>query len=122
MKKILIIDDEEDFCYFTKANIEARGGVEVAICCDSRNAVRKVREERPDMILLDVMMPGVSGPEIAEELEDDVSTRNIPVVFATALVTGEETRRTNSAIGGRHFISKPVEINRLMFLMNKLLG
>jgi len=81
MKKILLVDDEEDFCYFTKGNLEVIGDFDVSVCCDSREATSIAKQQKPDIILLDIMMPGLSGIEIAEELKSDGVTGNIPVIF-----------------------------------------
>ena len=121
MRRILIVDDERDFCDFVKIALEAADHFEVSVCSNSVEAVEQVRKLRPDLILLDIMMPGVGGSQIADELRNNSDTQDIPFVFLTALVTEEETKRNQSVIGGRYFISKPVEMKRLVFLINRLL-
>jgi len=120
-RRILVVDDEEDFCDLVKTALETADDFEVSVCCNSVEAVERVRELQPDLILLDIMMPRVSGSEIAEELKSNGDTQDIPIIFLTALVTEEETKRSHSLIAGRYFISKPVELHRLVFLINKLL-
>jgi len=117
-RRILIIDDEEDFCYFVKMNLEATAGFEVSVCCDSTEAVRQARKQQPDLILLDIMMPGMSGSDVAEELKNHSDTCDIPIVFSTALVKEEEIEEKNGVIGGRHFIAKPVKISELIDTIN----
>ena len=119
-KKILIIDDEEDLCDFVKMNLEAVGGFEVSTCSNSRLAVREVRMQRPDLILLDIMMPGRDGPGVAAELRADEDTQDIPVVFLTALVSEEDTRKSAGLIGEGFFISKPVRTEKLVEIINTL--
>ncbi len=119
-KKILIIDDEEDLCDFVKMNLEAVGGFEVSTCSNSRLAVREVRMQRPDLILLDIMMPGRDGPGVAAELRADEDTQDIPVVFLTALVSEEDTRKGAGLIGESFFISKPVRTEKLVEIINTL--
>ena len=104
-KKILIIDDEEDFCSFVKMNLEAMGGFQVSTCSDSRMAIRQVRMQRPDLILLDIMMPGRDGSGIAAELKADKDTQDIPIIFLTALVSEEDTERSDGFIEGRFFLA-----------------
>ena len=122
MKKILIVDDEEDSCHFTKANLEAIGDFEVSVCCDSTRAIGQTKEQQPDLILLDIMMPGVSGSDIAEELKNDEDTQEIPIVFLTALVRGKEIEERNGIIGGHYFAAKPINTNELIGIINRLLA
>jgi len=70
-RRILIIDDEEDFCYLIKMSLEAMGDFEVLVCCNGREAVQLVKKQQPDLILLDIMMPGLCGSEIAEEIRNN---------------------------------------------------
>ncbi len=121
-RRILIVDDERDFCDFIKIALEVADSFEVSVCSNSVEAVEQVRKLRPDLLLLDIMMPGVGGSQIADKLRSDSDTQHIPIVFITALVTEEETKKNRSVIAGRYFISKPVEIKRLAFLINTLLG
>jgi CheY-like chemotaxis protein len=120
MKKILLVDDEEDFCYFTKKSLEATGNFEVSVCSDSREAVAKAVEVRPDLVLLDIMMPHKDGTAIAAELKKNKDTENIPVVFLTALVSAQETEKRRNVIGEKYFVSKPVKIGELINVINKL--
>lgn len=117
-KRILLIDDEKDFCFFTKSNLEATGNFTVTICFDSNEAVDLAKRLKPDLILLDVLMPGVSGPDIAALLKDDAETKNIPIIFLTAIITDKETEDGN-LISGWPFVSKPVKINELITVINK---
>jgi two-component system OmpR family response regulator len=76
-------------------------------------AIAAAREFRPDLILLDVMMPGVLGSEIAAQLQVDPELRAIKFVFLTAVVTKEEALRSNSQIGGHTFVAKPISADEL---------
>ena len=113
-RKILIVDDEEDLCDLIKLTLEATGNFEVSACCDSRMAVRQVRKHRPELILLEIMMPGMDGSGIAAELEGDKDTQDIPIIFLTALVSGEYIERYGDRIGGRLFVAKPVKTDKLV--------
>jgi len=113
-----LIDDEKDFCFFTKSNLEATGNFVVTICFDSGEAVDLAKRLKPDLILLDVLMPGVSGPDIAAALREGPDTKNIPVVFLTAIITDRETKEGN-VISGWPFVAKPVKINELIAVINK---
>jgi len=121
-RRILIIDDEEDFCYLIKMGLEAMGDFEVSVCCDGREAVQLVKKQQPDLILLDIMMPGLCGSEIAEEIRNNEDTQDIEIVFLTALVRKGEMEESKNVIGGRYFIAKPVEMNSLINTINRILG
>ncbi|MCK9603731.1 MAG: response regulator [Candidatus Omnitrophica bacterium] len=120
MKKILIIDDEEDFCYFVKKNLEMTEYFEVAVCTDSAKAVQQVRQIRPDLILVDIMMPVIDGPSIVAELEESEDTKNIPFVFLTAMITNEETKKNKNIINDAYFVAKPVNVKELIYTINRL--
>ncbi|MCF8104758.1 MAG: response regulator [Desulfohalobiaceae bacterium] len=120
--RILLIDDEEDFCFFVKGNLEATGRFRVLTASDGREGLEVARKSGPDLILLDMIMPEMSGDEVAFELENDPALRDIPVIFLTAIVTKQETGRDNLAlIGGRNFIAKPVQTQGLIKAIQKAL-
>ncbi|MDD5347947.1 MAG: response regulator [Candidatus Omnitrophica bacterium] len=119
-KTVMVIDDEPDFCFFLKQNLEAAGDFGVVTISDAVRAVSQIRSVKPDIVLLDVMMPGVSGPDIAQELKNDVQTKNIPVVFLTAIVEEEQVKQKQNLIGGWLYISKPVKIDELVALVHDL--
>jgi CheY-like chemotaxis protein len=107
-KRILIIDDERDFCRMVKFNLERTKQYEVLFATDGRSGIEIARSKKPDLILLDIRMPKMSGGEIAEELLEDPSTNKIPIVFLTALVKKEEVAKQSGYISGWPFIAKPV--------------
>ncbi len=113
-KRILIIDDEQDLCRVVKLNLERTKQYEVFFATDGRSGIEIARNQRPDLILLDIRMPGMSGGEIAEELLDDPSTGTIPIIFLTALVKKDEVAKQSGYISGRPFIAKPVTTQDLI--------
>ncbi len=120
MKRILLIDDEQDFCFFVKKNLELTGDFMVETCSDGRQGVAKTQELRPDMVLLDVMMPGINGADVAEAIKRNEITRNIPIAFLTALVKEEEAKNNQNWIGGEFFVAKPIKIKELVNVINEL--
>jgi CheY-like chemotaxis protein len=120
MRKILVVDDEEDFCYFLKNNLETTEDFEVYICCNASESVETAKRILPDIILLDLLMPGVSGQEIAAELKNGEDTEAIPIIFLTALVTPDEMDDTNSFSSSIPVIAKPIEISVLTDIIYKL--
>ncbi len=115
LTRILIIDDEEDFCFFVKGNLEARGLYKVLAVNSGAEGLKSARRTRPDLILLDMVMPDMSGDEVALELTQDSVLKEIPVIFLTAIVTREDTGNQNfSRIGGRYFVAKPIDTEGLI--------
>ena len=81
--RVLVIDDEAPIRLLCRVNLEAEG-IEVLEAADGPSGLEKARTEIPDVVLLDVMMPGLDGWRVAEELLDDERTAGIPIVFLTA--------------------------------------
>lgn len=114
-KKILLIDDEEDFCFFVKKNLEQTREFEVITTTSGEEGIKLARLKKPDLVLLDILMPKVTGPDVVEVLLNDQKTKNIPVIFLTAMVTQREIGvESMKNIGGRDFIAKPVDTERLL--------
>ena len=122
MKKIMIVDDERDFCFFFKENLEASGDFAVTTCSEAAQAAGLAETWRPDIIFLDVMMPGVSGPEVVERLRTRPGTASIPVVFLTALTTREEIAERVPVAGNPPMLAKPVETERVLEMITAVSG
>ena len=101
MKKILLIDDEEEFCSSIKGFLESSGEFQVTTCIDGTKALDLVLQHKPDLVLLDVMMPKIGGMKIAQKLSAVPQTRQTPIVFITALPLEQE---------GQEFVIKPVDV------------
>ncbi len=113
-KKILIVDDEEGFTKMVKLNLEETGEYTVKIENNSSNAFMAAKEFKPDLILLDIMMPGKDGGDVASELKTDNAIKDIPVVFLTAIIREDEMDSQGGSIGGHPFIAKPVSAEDLI--------
>ena len=101
---ILIVDD-------TEANIDIlvdalSSDYEVSVAMDGQSALDDVRENIPDLILLDIMMPGLDGYEVCRQLKKNPETHHIPIVFLTAM-TGDEDEAKGLALGAIDYITKP---------------
>ena len=112
-KRILIVDDEQSFTRLIKLNLEKTGRYEVLEENRSWN-LAAVRGFKPDLILLDVIMPGLDGGQVAARLQADPNTRHIPVIFLTATVRKQEIDSHRGIIGGFPFVAKPVDLEVLM--------
>lgn len=118
-KKILIIDDEENFCTLVKKNIEQTGEFEVHIALNGKDGIRLVKEIKPNLILLDVIMPEMDGADVVQQIRDDASIKDTPVVFLTAIVRKEEEGYRPSFAGGYSFLAKTVTVGELMECIRK---
>jgi DNA-binding response OmpR family regulator len=112
--KILIVDDEKSFSGLVKLSLEATGNYDVQVENQGSRGFAAARSFIPDLILLDVVMPDASGSQVASQLKDNPSTKDIPVVFLTALVSEGEVSSQGGVIGGYPFIAKPVTISKLI--------
>jgi CheY-like chemotaxis protein len=112
-KRILVIDDEAGVTRSMKLNLETLGTYEVRAENHARAAVQAAREFRPDLILLDIMMPEMEGGEVARHLENDPLLKDTPIIFLTALVTNKETRGREVHLGRWDYLAKPVDLAKL---------
>jgi DNA-binding response OmpR family regulator len=103
--RVLVIDDEAPIRLLCRVNLEAEG-MEVLEAGDGPSGLAAARSERPSVILLDVMMPGLDGWRVAEELLEDPSTSGIPIIFLTARAELRDRAR-GLDIGGLDYITKP---------------
>lgn len=115
-KRILLIDDEEDFCFFVRLHLERTGKYQVQTAYNGIDGIKKANTEKPDLILLDIVMPDLTGDEVAMKLMEIPGTEDIPIVFLTALASQikEEKSSPLQQIGGRYFIAKPVNRDGLV--------
>ena len=120
-KKILIIDDEEDFCYFVKKNLEAISNYEIIVANKGKKGIQIARKEKPDLILLDIMMPGIDGFEVLKRLKANEKTHNIPVIMLTAK-DEDESKIKASGLYCEDYLVKPVEHVVLKAKMHKVLS
>jgi len=120
MTRVLVIDDEAPIRLLCRVNLEAEG-MQVAEAADGPTGLEKARADRPDVILLDVMMPGLDGWRVAEQLIDDPATRGIPIVFLTARAEFRD-RAKGLDIGGVDYITKPFNPLELAPLVRDLLA
>ena len=107
MRTVLIVDDEPSICRLVKTTLESTGEYEASVCLNGGEALEQAKKLRPDVILLDVRMPGVSGSEIAEQLRGDPATNEIPFIFLTGMVEKDEVEEGGHKIGGNYFVGKP---------------
>jgi two-component system alkaline phosphatase synthesis response regulator PhoP len=105
MTRVLVIDDEAPIRLLCRVNLEAEG-MEVLEASDGPTGLEKARNGEPDVILLDVMMPGLDGWQVAEELLESDVTSAIPIVFLTARAEVRDRAR-GLDLGGIDYVTKP---------------
>ena len=120
MTRVLVIDDEAPIRLLCRVNLEAEQ-MEVLEAADGPSGLEQAREHRPDVILLDVMMPALDGWRVAEHLLDDASTAEIPIIFLTARAEFRDRAR-GLDIGGVDYVTKPFNPLELAPLVRDLLA
>ena len=119
MTRVLVIDDEAPIRLLCRVNLEAER-MSVLEASDGPSGLEKARTEQPDVILLDVMMPGLDGWGVAEALLEDERTAAIPIIFLTARAEFRDRAR-GLDIGGVDYITKPFNPVELAPLVRSLL-
>ena len=113
MNKILIIDDEAGFTRLMKLTLQQTGSYEVFEENDGTRAWETARRVRPDLILLDIVMPRMDGGDVAARLRNDSELAHIPIIFLSAIVSNKD-EIPGGLIGGFPFLSKPVSLDALI--------
>ena len=119
MTKVLVIDDEAPIRLLCRVNLEAEQ-MKVIEAADGPTGLQKAREEKPDVVLLDVMMPGIDGWRVAEQLLENEETSEIPIIFLTARAEFRD-RAKGLDIGGVDYVTKPFNPLELAPLVRQLL-
>ncbi|MFH1617946.1 MAG: response regulator [Candidatus Margulisiibacteriota bacterium] len=119
-KKILIVDDEPTIIDVVSTRL-GTAGYDLIFAADGLEGLENAKKELPDLIVLDVMMPGMDGYQVCEKLRQIPETKNIPVIFLTVL-TKEEERKRGIEVGGQAFLSKPFEPQQFLDEVKRQLG
>ena len=112
LTKILLIDDEASFCDLVKMNLEISGRFKVVTSREGRAGIKMARETLPDIILLDIMMPGMDGFQLLEILRKDPKVALIPVIIVSA--SSQDAVRAKARRMGCRYIAKPVNTEDLI--------
>ena len=119
MPKILVVEDERDIQEIIAYNLQ-QAGYDVVIAARGDDAVRLSRQQRPDLVLLDLMLPGLSGKEVCQAIRRDPSTAATPVIMLTA--KGEEVDRVvGLEVGADDYVTKPFSMRELMLRVQTIL-
>jgi len=117
--RILIVEDEESLLKLESILLTSRG-YQVRGVTDGVAALKEISENRPDLVLLDIMMPGIDGFEVCRRIKEDPSTRDIPVVMLTAKKSSMDQAR-GAQVGADAYITKPFKSVKIMEVIDGLL-
>src|ERR1700760_4563971 len=116
-KRIFIVDDESGFTRLLKLTLEKTGGFIVQEENEGQKAHATARAFKPDLILLDIVMPKIDGGDVAAIIQRDSDLKHIPIIFLTAIVSTKEAASSN--LGGFPFLSKPISLDTLIECIEK---
>jgi two-component system cell cycle response regulator DivK len=117
--KILIVDDNEDVVTTYRVVLE-RMGFEVDTARDGNECIERIESATPDMVLLDVLLPGLSGSEVCRLIKETARTQTIPVVAITASLAAD-TRVRMAEVGADEFLLKPIDVSDLNRVIKRFL-
>lgn len=120
-KKILIVDDEASILKVLQVYL-AKANYEVVTTDDGAIGIQKARSLKPDLLILDIMMPKIDGPAIAQAVREYPDTKNTPIIFLTGLLSKNEQRSERRTEGGDYLIAKPFNGAEVLALIKKILG
>lgn len=119
-KRILVVDDEKDMVYAVTLQLEA-AGYEVISAVDGKDGLEKARKEKPDLIILDLMLPGIDGYKICRMLKFDEKYKKIPIILFTARAQ-EADKKLGMEVGADAYITKLFEPKVLLEKIKELIG
>lgn len=120
-KKILAVDDEVDVLELLDKRLSA-SGYEVIKATNGQEAIELAKREEPALIILDILMPGMDGSEIASVMHNDPKTKDIPILFLTCLFTKREERLEGHEVGNNFFVAKPYDPKELVAEIARIIG
>lgn len=121
-RKILVVDDEKGFTDMLRLNLESTGSYEVRVVNQADQALTVALNYRPDLILLDIIMPRMEGPDVAFEIKHTQVLEEIPIIFLTATVMQSEVDSQDGVIGGHAFVAKPSSLSVLLSSIERHMG
>ncbi len=121
-KRIMVVDDEIHFTRLLKMTLEEGFSYNVLVENDPRRAFDIAIRFHPDLVLMDVMMPGIDGGALAAQFMANAQLRTVPIVFITAAVKREEVHARQGQIGGLSFLAKPVDLEELVRCLHRTLA
>jgi CheY-like chemotaxis protein len=120
-KKILVVDDEPDILKVTSIRLKTLG-YDVLTAVDGKEGLGTIRREKPDLVLLDLVMPFMNGAEVCEQIKNDKVLKHIPIILFTASGNGAMTAEQTKKVGADDYIVKPFEPEEFGRKVEKILA
>lgn len=121
-KKVLVVDNDSGVTEFLKSVLEMAGPYKVKTENRASHGLETALSFRPEIILLDIMMPDMDGTELARRIRSNESLKDVPIIFLTGVVTPDEVGPSGGTIGGHVFLAKPFQIETLIACIEQSLG
>jgi CheY-like chemotaxis protein len=121
-KRVLLVDDEKSFSNLLKLNLEQTGDYEVRVVNWPEDALATAQEFRPDIVLLDIIMPRMPGGNVAAQFEADPDLKDVPIVFLTAAVQRRRLEEMDGIISGRPCLTKPATVEEIITMIERQTG
>ncbi len=119
--RILVVDDDEAFLKYMQ-ELLARYEFDVLTAASGKDGIELAKSEKPDLIVLDVMMPDMSGGMTAHHLSENIITKDIPIIFLTSIISHEQEMVVDNKEGSYLFLAKPIKSDRLLQEINRALN
>ena len=120
LPKLLVVDDDDAFCAFLE-ELLSRSQYEVLTAANGKEGISLAMQEIPDLIILDVMMPDMSGGMAAHYLSENISTQSIPIIFLTSIISEDQEMIVDNREGNYQFLAKPIRVEHLLKEIEKCL-
>jgi len=117
-RKILIVDDEADFLYFVKANLELARDYKIISAKSGQEGIDSAASQNPDIILLDIILPDIDGLEVLDRVKKNPKTAFIPVIMLTAIKDDASVLKAKAG-GAAEYISKPFTVQELLDVIDR---
>lgn len=119
-KKVLVVDDQQIIADVMDAYLKQCGGAQLLYAENGQQAIQIAREKTPDLVFLDIMMPGIDGYKVCRYLKQDPQTCSIPVIFLSA--GQDRAQALGKEAGGDGFVSKPFVATEILAVLGRYLG
>jgi len=121
LPKLLVVDDDDAFLAFLE-ELLSRSKYQVLTASNGKDGISMAMNEVPDLIILDVMMPDMSGGMAAHYLSENISTQSIPIIFLTSIISEEQEMMVDNQEGNYQFLAKPIKVEHLLNEIEKCLN
>jgi len=120
LPKLLVVDDDDAFLAFLE-ELLSRSHYQVLTASNGKDGISTAMQEIPDLIILDVMMPDMSGGMAAHYLSENISTESIPIIFLTSIISEDQEMMVDNQEGNYQFLAKPIKVEHLLDEIEKCL-